>query len=252
MNLVFNARDAMPSGGTLRVDTAAVEIDEAFVRTHPGSTAGSFARLIVSDTGHGMTPEVQAQIFTPFFTTKTPSGGTGLGLAIVHGIVEQWGGWIAVESTIGQGTRFSIYFPRCTPAAGSGTTAAVSAVADASSGTILFVEDDECIRTLGTRMLRQKGFSVLPARHAAEALDLAADHERRIDLLLTDIVMPGLSGRELAARLIQTRPDLKVLYTSGYSDDVAAVQEVNGPAFIRKPYAPDALVRQIRAVLAAD
>jgi two-component system, cell cycle sensor histidine kinase and response regulator CckA len=257
MNLVINARDAMPSGGTLRIETAAIERDESLARRHPGSTAGPFVRLTVTDTGCGMTPEVQAQIFTPFFTTKSPSqsSGTGLGLAIVHGIVRQWGGWIELESAIGQGTRFSIYFPRHLPAAACEPSAnAPPDLAATGSATILFVEDDECIRTLGTRMLRLHGFSVLPARHATEALQLAVDRNRRIDLLLTDIVLPGLSGRDLAAKLLQTRPGLKVLYTSGYSDDVIADCEVqvNTPGFVRKPYSPDALVRQIRTFLASD
>ena len=255
MNLVINARDAMPSGGTLSIETAPIELDESFVRRHPGSTAGSFVRLTVTDTGHGMTPEVQDQIFTPFFTTKCPSSGTGLGLAIVHGIVQQWGGWIGVESAIGKGTRFSIYFPERMPAAaGEPSVGAVPGAAVTGSGTILFVEDDESIRTLGTRMLRLRGFSVLPARHPAEALQLAAERDRRIDLLLTDIVLPGLSGRDLAAKLLRGRPNLKVLYTSGYSDEVIAHCDIqiNTPGFVRKPYSPDTLVRQIRTLLASD
>ena len=255
MNLVINARDAMPSGGTLSIETAAIELDESFVRRHPGSTAGSFVRLTVTDTGHGMTPEVQDHIFTPFFTTKSPSSGTGLGLAIVHGIVQQWGGWIGVESAIGKGTRFSIYFPRRMPAAAcEPSVSAVPGAAVTGSGTILFVEDDESIRTLGTRLLRLRGFSVLPARHAAEALQLAAERDRRIDLLLTDLVLPGLSGCDLAAKMLQGRPNLKVLYTSGYSDEVIAHCDiqVNAPGFVRKPYSPDVLVRQIRTLLASD
>jgi PAS domain S-box-containing protein len=255
MNLAINARDAMPDGGTLRIETAGVELAEAFVRTHPGSKTGRFVQLTVTDTGHGMTPEVQAQIFTPFFTTKGPSTGTGLGLATVHGIVQQSGGWIEVESAIGQGTRFSIYLPQLTtPPPQRVAAAAPAAGAATGSGTILFVEDDESIRTLSTRMLRHHGFTVLPARHAAEALHLAADSNRRIDLLLTDIVMPGMSGRELALQLLQSRPDLKVLYTSGYSADIVALRDiqVTGPGFMQKPYSPEALVRQIRAVLAAE
>jgi PAS domain S-box-containing protein len=252
MNLVVNARDAMPTGGILTLETTAVELDDAFARAHPGATAGAFARLTVTDTGHGMTPDVQAQIFTPFFTTKGPSTGTGLGLATVHGIAQQSGGWIGVESAIGTGTRFSIYFPRLAASAdlGTGIDAAASLPAIAS-GTILFVEDDESIRALGTRTLRQHGFTVVAARHAAEALQLADDPNRRIDLLLTDIVMPGLSGRELAARLHESRPDLKVLYTSGYTDDVVALRDiqVNGPGFMQKPYSPESLARRVRALL---
>jgi PAS domain S-box-containing protein len=252
MNLVVNARDAMPEGGSLTIETAAVELDDVFVRAHPGSKAGAFARLRVTDTGHGMTPDVQAQIFTPFFTTKGPSTGTGLGLATVHGIVQQSGGWIGVDSAIGKGTRFSIYLPRVGTSADTPQgISAVSTAASIASGTILFVEDDESIRALGTRTLRQQGFTVLPARHAAEALQLAEDQDRRIDLLLTDIVMPGLSGRELATRLHQSRVDLKVLYTSGYTDDAAALRDiqVNGPGLIHKPYSPDSLARRVRAIL---
>jgi PAS domain S-box-containing protein len=252
MNLVVNARDAMPAGGSLTIETAAVELDDTFVREHPGSRPGAFARLSVTDTGHGMTPDVQAQIFTPFFTTKGPSTGTGLGLATVHGIVQQAGGWIEVESAVGKGTRFSIYLPRVAASPELRTQpTAVSTVAAAPAATILFVEDDASIRALGTRTLRQHGFTVLPARHAAEALQLAQDQSRRIDLLLTDIVMPGLSGGELATRLRQSRVQLKVLYTSGYTDDAVALRdiEVKAPGFIQKPYSPDALARRVRAIL---
>jgi signal transduction histidine kinase len=252
MNLVVNARDAMPGGGTITVETAAVEIDDVFVGAQPGSRTGAFARLTVADTGHGMTPEVQARIFTPFFTTKGPSTGTGLGLATVHRIVQQSGGWIGVESAHGKGTRFAIYFPRlATAAAARAAVHPASPVAAIASGTILFVADDASIRILGTRTLRQHGFTVLAARHALEALQLAADQDRRIDLLLTDIVMPGLSGPELAARLLQSRADLKVLYTAGYTDDVAALRDIqiNEPGFIQKPYSPESLVRQVRARL---
>jgi PAS domain S-box-containing protein len=251
MNLVVNARDAMPEGGTVTVETAAVDLDDAFVSAHPGARIGPFARLIVADTGHGMTPEVQSQIFTPFFTTKGPSTGTGLGLATVHGIVQQSSGWIGVESAIGKGTRFSIYFPRLATAAARDSMRVASAAAAPVSATILFVEDDESIRALGARTLRQQGFTVLAARHAVEALQLAADQGRRIDLLLTDIVMPGLSGRDLAARLRQSRADLKVLYTSGYSDDAGALRDIqmHGPGFMQKPYSPESLARQVRALL---
>ena len=252
MNLVVNARDAMPTGGTLTLETAAADVDEAFVLAHPGAVAGEFARLTVTDTGHGMTPEVQAQIFTPFFTTKGPSTGTGLGLATVQGIVEQSGGWIEVESAIGKGARLSIYLPRLATSRDlrSDSNPKVTPTALAT-GTILFVEDDESIRALGMRTLRKQGFTVLGARHAAEALQLAVHHQGRIDLLLTDIVMPGLSGRELAERLTKARPDLKVLYTSGYTDDVVAVHDIgtSGPGFMPKPYSPDSLARRVRAIL---
>jgi PAS domain S-box-containing protein len=250
MNLVVNARDAMPTGGMLSVETAATELDEHAVRSIPGWSAGRFVTLTVTDTGHGMTPDVQAQIFTPFFTTKGPSIGTGLGLATVHGIVQQAGGWIDVDSAPGKGTRFSIYLPEVAePCDVADRSAATSTPGAAASGTILFVEDDESIRALGTRALRKHGFTVLPARHAKDALQLAEDPDRRIDLLLTDVVMPGMSGHELAGRLRQFRPEVKVLYTSGYTDDGIALRDVpvNGPEFIQKPYSPESLVRRVRA-----
>jgi two-component system cell cycle sensor histidine kinase/response regulator CckA len=252
MNLVVNARDAMPEGGTLTVETGIVTLDDAYVRRHPEASAGAFARLSVTDTGHGMTPAVRAQIFTPFFTTKGPSAGTGLGLPTVHGIVHQSGGWIDVDTAVGRGTRFSIYFPRVVADPVATAPAGIhAATAAAVTGTILFVEDDESIRALGMRTLRQHGFTVVAARHGAEALLLAEDPGRSIDLLLTDIVMPGLSGRELAAQLLVSRPQLKVLYTSGYADDVVAMRDipVNGPGFMQKPYSLEALISHVRGLL---
>jgi PAS domain S-box-containing protein len=252
MNLVVNARDAMPAGGSLAIETAAVDLDETLARAHHDARTGPFVKLTVADTGHGMTAEVQAQIFTPFFTTKGPSTGTGLGLSTVHGIVRQAGGWIEVESAVAKGSRFSIYLPRLESVADvvEGTSAAPSGPSRVS-GTILLVEDDQSIRTLTTRSLRQHGFTVLPARTAAEALQLVDDRERRVDLLLTDIVMPGPSGFDLAARLRLRQPDLRVLYTSGYADDAAALQDVegNGPGFIQKPYSTESLVRRVRSIL---
>jgi CheY-like chemotaxis protein len=171
----------------------------------------------------------------------------------VHGIVQQSGGWIEVESAPGKGAKFSIHLPRLAAAAVLTPASNVpSTVATTASGIILFVEDDESIRTLGMRTLRQHGFTVLAARHAMEALQMAGNQDRRIDLLLTDIVLPGLSGRELAARLLQSRPDLKVLYTSGYTDDVVALRDIqiNGPGFMQKPYSPESLARKVRALLA--
>jgi PAS domain S-box-containing protein len=248
MNLVVNARDAMPSGGTLTLETDCVQVDEAFAASHGGSAVGQFDRLRVIDTGCGMTPEVQAQIFNPFFTTKGPEKGTGLGLATVHGIVYQAGGYVAVTSAPGQGSTFAIYLPRVAGQADSpraGPTAIPAGVE-----TILFVEDDESIRTLGVRILRQYGYTVVPARHAAEALTLAEAHGR-IDLLATDLVMPGVNGRVLAERLRQSRGDLKVLYTSGYTSDSVTLHDIqtSGLDFLQKPYTVEALVRAVRTVL---
>ena len=248
MNLVVNARDAMPSGGTLTLDTDCVQVDEAFAASHGRSAVGAFDRLRVIDTGCGMTPEVQAQIFNPFFTTKGPEKGTGLGLATVHGIVHQAGGYVVVTSATGQGSTFAIYLPRIAEQADA--IRAGPAAIPAGVETILFVEDDESIRTLGVRILRQGGYTVLPARHAAEALTLAVAHGR-IDLLATDLVMPGVNGRVLAERLRQSRGDLKVLYTSGYTNDSVTLHDIqtSGLDFLQKPYTPEALVSAVRAVL---
>jgi CheY-like chemotaxis protein len=241
----------MPSGGALRLETAGVQIDDAFVRAHPGSTAGTHVMLTVEDTGAGMTPEVQAQIFTPFFTTKGPTKGTGLGLATVHGIVQQAGGYISVESAPGAGTSFTIYLPRVAPHADVAAASADAGSVDGAAGTILLVDDDDSIRAMGTRALREYGHTVLPARHGAEALKVAERHEGTIDLLFTDIVMPGLNGRALAQQLQVSRGGLKVLYTTGHIDDSEALRELQaaGADLLPKPYTPESLARKIRGVL---
>ena len=251
MNLIVNARDAMPSGGTLTLETAAVQLDDAFVRAHPGSTAGTHVKLTVEDTGAGMTPDVQAQIFTPFFTTKGPTKGTGLGLATVHGIVQQAGGYIYVESAPGSGTTFAIFLPRVAARADVAGASADAGAVQGAAGTILLVDDDDSIRAMGTRALREYGHTVLPARHGAEALKVAERHDGTIDLLFTDIVMPGLDGRALAQRLQRSRGDLKVLYTTGHTDDLEALREVQaaGADFLAKPYTPESLARKVRGVL---
>jgi PAS domain S-box-containing protein len=252
MNLVVNARDAMPEGGVLTVATDNIVLDESFVALHPGTASGAFMKLAVTDTGCGMTPEVRAQIFTPFFTTKGPTNGTGLGLSTVFGIVQQAGGFIAVHSEPGQGSTFTVYLPQIVDGA---ATISPSAVRPATTGTetILLVEDDNNIRALGARGLRRHGYTVVPARHAVDAVRVAKAYRGTIDLLLTDIVMPGANGRTLAEGLLKSISDLKVLYTSGYTDSVSTLQAIRASSadFIQKPYTPDSLARKVREVLDA-
>jgi two-component system cell cycle sensor histidine kinase/response regulator CckA len=246
MNLVLNARDAMPAGGTLTIRTGIVTVDEPFARAHQVK-AGEFITIAVDDTGTGMTPDVQAQVFHPFFTTKGPAQGTGLGLATVHGIVRQAGGCIVLDSTPGHGTTFTIHLPRVSaPVEGSQAIEPVSTNA-AASGTILFVEDEDSIRMLGARILRRHGYTVLTARHAEDALTLASQ-PGAIDLLLTDIMMPGLNGRALAIQLRRERPALKVLFTSGYSEVADELQD-DDSAFVQKPYTPERLAREVGRML---
>jgi two-component system cell cycle sensor histidine kinase/response regulator CckA len=252
MNLVINARDAMPEGGTLTVETDNVELDESFVATHAGAAAGAFVRLSVTDTGCGMTPDVRAQIFCPFFTTKGPNKGTGLGLSTVLGIVQQAAGFLSVDSEPRAGSTFSVYLPY---AVDEHPPIVASAVAPVATGTetILLVEDDNTVRALSARGLRRHGYTVLLARHAIDAVKLADKFGGKIDLLLTDIVMPGHNGRVLAEQLVKSIADLKVLYTSGYTDSVATLQAVRASSaqFIQKPYSPDSLARKVRSVLDA-
>ena len=249
MNLVVNARDAMPDGGALTVETGNVQLDESFAATHKGAAAGAFVRLAVTDTGCGMTPEIRLHVFEPFFSTKGTKG-TGLGLSTVFGIVQQAGGFMSVETVVGAGSTFAMYLPR----AGDGSAIrAPSVVLPVGTGTetILLVEDDNNIRTLSARGLRRYGYTLAVARHAADAVKLADAYRGKIDLLLTDIVMPGANGRALAERLSKSISDLKVLYTSGYADSVATLQAIraSSSAFIQKPYSPDALARMVRSVL---
>ena len=250
MNLVVNARDAMPTGGTLTIQTGTVTLDEQCVRAHQLGAPGEFAKLTVTDTGTGMTPEVQAEVFHPFFTTKGPTQGTGLGLATVHGIVQRAGGCILVESAPECGSTFTIYLPQVTASIEAAPAIEHVPTAPPESGTILFVEDDQSIRMLGARTLSQHGYTVMTARHAEEAIALALQHPGAIDLLLTDIVMPGLNGRALADHLRRERPALKVLFTSGYSEEVALHERsADTSAFVEKPYTPESLAREVGKVL---
>jgi two-component system cell cycle sensor histidine kinase/response regulator CckA len=251
LNLALNARDAMPTGGRLTIEARDAPLTEEYTDTHLAVTPGPYVLLAVSDTGHGMTSEIKAHIFEPFFTTKPQGKGTGLGLSTVFGIIKQFGGHIFVYSEPDQGTTFKIYIPRAEGAIVAAAPAQVSGPGPGGTETLLFVEDDPAIRTVIRRFLEMSAYTVLEAASPREALELAGSYERRIDLLLTDVVLPKMSGRELAERLAAQRPGLLVLYMSGYTGDAIVHQGRLEPdtAFLQKPFAPDALLRQIREVL---
>jgi len=251
MNLAVNARDAMPQGGRLVLETANVDLDDEYVRRHVGARPGPHVMLAVSDTGTGVPREIHAQIFEPFFTTKEQGKGTGLGLATVYGIVKQSGGYIELDSELGQGTTFRIYLPRLDAEVAPVDQSARPVVPAGGTETILLVEDEEGVRELARDILRASGYTVLEARNGAEALLLCERHQGPLDMLLTDVVMPRMSGRELAERLAPLRPDLSVLYMSGYTDDAVIRHGVlgAGTAFLQKPFTPAALVLRVRETL---
>jgi hypothetical protein len=251
-NLAVNARDAMPQGGRFTIETANVDLDEAFVRGHQGAQTGPYVLLTVRDTGTGMDEATQQRIFEPFFTTKELGKGTGLGLATVYGIVKQHEGYIAVESAPGAGAIFRVYLP-----AERGQAVTPREVREMreprprGSGTVCVVEDDTEVRELAEEILRMSGYTVLSAPSPAEAVALASRHAGPIDLLLTDVVMPQMSGPRLADSLVVLHPTLKVLYMSGYVGDAVAQHGVLDPRvpFIQKPFTPDELARRVREVL---
>ena len=252
MNLAVNARDAMPKGGTLTIETAAVKFDERRAADIPQACAGSFVRLTVSDTGCGISPENLPRIFEPFFTTKEVGKGTGLGLATVFGIVQQHQGWINVESEIGHGTTFRIYFPRLDKLSVTNSRQATLASMRSGDETILLVEDDPAVSASVQGILAHLGYHVLTAANGVEALELWRQQCGKIQLLLTDLVMPrGISGRELAAKLLVEKPELKVIYTSGYATDLmsADFQLRDGVNFLQKPYSPQRLSEILRSNL---
>jgi two-component system cell cycle sensor histidine kinase/response regulator CckA len=250
MNLAINARDAMPRGGTLTIETANVELDDYHAKTHIDSKPGSYVVLKVVDTGTGMNAEVRARLFEPFFTTKEPGKGTGLGLATVHGIAKQSGGMVEVESEIGEGTTFSVYFPRAEALETVPEAPTRVSRPHAGGQTVLVVDDDEALRTLTKRLLTRHGYTVLLAANASDALRVVETNPS-INVLLTDVVMPGASGPELTQQLIEQRPMLNVIYMSGYTEDAIVRHGVLKPGivFLNKPFTSQTLLAKIREVL---
>ena len=253
MNLAVNARDAMPTGGKLMIRTANAIFDQAYARAHPGSRTGNYVLLAVSDTGSGMDAATLTHIFEPFFTTKERGKGTGLGLATVYGIVKQSNGYIWVDSTLGKGTSFEVYLPRHLGQPVLEEHDAGSGEKLRGSETILLVEDSQPLRKLAQIFLEAAGFRVLPAGCGKDALEVAARFELPFDLLLTDVVMPGMNGRVLAEQLIPRQPGMKVLYMSGYTDTFIAGHGILNPGIhlLHKPFTEDVLIQKVRDVLDA-
>ena len=251
MNLVVNARDAMPGGGKLTIETANTSLDEAYARQHVTVHPGSYVMVSVSDTGIGMDAETQAHIFEPFFTTKEKGKGTGLGLSTVYGIVKQSGGNIWVYSEPGKGTTFKVYFPRVDEIAAEGVPHSADSLPGVGTETILLVEDELSIRALAKRVLEERGYRVLEAGSGKDALERIRGEEGQIHLLLTDLVMPDMGGTELASRLEDKHPTIRVLFMSGYTDDGVVRNGLLGPgrAFLQKPFTPTILARKVREIL---
>jgi two-component system cell cycle sensor histidine kinase/response regulator CckA len=251
MNLVANARDAMPQGGALVIETADVELDGAYADAHLGAKPGPHVMLAVSDTGCGMDEATRAKIFEPFFTTKERGHGTGLGLSTVYGIIKQGGGDLWVYSEPGKGSTFKVYFPAYQGAEEPLAAPATAPPAPGGSETVLLAEDDAQLRAVVRDILQGKGYQVLEAKHPADALSLSRGHAGPIHLLLTDVMMPKMGGRQLAAQLLVERPALRVLYMSGYTDNVIVMHDVveAGLVLLQKPFTPAALLRKVRESL---
>jgi PAS domain S-box-containing protein len=251
LNLAVNARDAMLDGGQLTLETANVELDVGYAARHVGATPGPHVMIAVGDTGTGMDPATQARMFEPFFTTKEVGKGTGLGLSTVLGIVQQSGGHVSVHSEVGVGTSVKVYLPR-TDREVEATLPQLPLSADMNgTETVLLVEDEGQVREVASTILRRAGYAVLTAQDGIEALALAEQHGAHIDVVVTDVVMPGMSGRQLVERLVPRWPELRVLFMSGYTDDAIVHHRVleAGFEFLQKPIAPEVLLRRIREAL---
>ena len=249
MNLAVNARDAMPGGGRLVVRTGNIRFDSELALKHPSMTPGKYVLLSVSDTGMGMDEQTKARIFEPFFTTKQRGKGTGLGLATVYGFVKQTGGYVWVKSETGVGTTFEIYLPAISeeaPRQHPGATVAVAAAASGRAvGTILLVEDDESLRALTKNSLEQSGYTVLAACNGMEAIEMASEHSSPIQLILTDMVLPGMNGGAVAEKVAQLHPEVKVAYMSGYSEFSAEETALSDSVVIPKPFTRDVLLQKL-------
>lgn len=252
MNLAVNARDSMPQGGKLTIETADVELGEDYARSHATFQPGRYVMLAVSDTGIGMDKETQARIFEPFFTTKEPGKGTGLGLAAVYGIVKQSDGYIWVYSEPGRGSTFKVYFPRVdAPIVSTPASAELALALSRGTETILWVEDEPAVNALVQKTLQPRGYTLLVAKQGEEALRLAEEHPGKIDLLLTDVVMPGMTGPDLLQRLKRRRPAMKALFVSGYAANARVHHDIMNAQdpFLQKPFTPQSLAQKIREVL---
>ena len=252
MNLVVNARDAMPNGGRITIGINHVTLDEHYTRTHPDAVPGDYVMLSVSDTGTGITEEVQAHLFEPFFTTKPPGKGTGLGLTTCRTIVQQSGGHIGVYSEVGQGTTFKVYFPRVEQPLDAAVRAVQTGPLPRGTETLLLVEDDPSVRKLARDVLAAKGYDVLAAANGQDALRLVYEHKgSAIHLVISDVIMPLMGGKVMAEWLRISNPDIKILFTSGFTDDIVAQSGALEPEvkFLLKPYTPGMLARKVRELL---
>jgi len=251
MNLAVNARDAMPNGGKLVISTANIRLDKNQLNNVPELCAGDYVMIAIADTGTGMSEEVKAHLFEPFFTTKPPGKGTGLGLATCFGIVKQNNGLIHVQSELGQGTTFKIYFPLVQPVPEPPRVRLMPTAAAGGNETVLLVEDEPVVRELAVGTLRENGYTVVAACNGVEGLRLARQHDGKIDLVLTDVFMPVMGGKEMADALLASRPDTKILFTSGYTEDALGHHGLRRPGigFLQKPYVTATLARKVREVL---
>jgi nitrogen-specific signal transduction histidine kinase len=254
MNLVFNARDAMPTGGDLTISTANTQLDDDWVRLHPGAQPGPHVVLAIRDTGHGMDADIQARMFDPFFTTKDRDKGTGLGLSTVYGTIDQSGGSITVSSKPGEGTTIQIFLPRVEETIQTVEVAEELPGASHGEETILVVEDDDAVRRMTREFLTIKGYTVKEASSGLEAIEFLGNHTETVDLVLTDVIMPGMKGRELGGRLAAIRTGIKILYMSAHTEDTVMDLDmiVPGTAFIEKPFSPEELASKVREVLVGN
>lgn len=251
LNLIVNARDAMPSGGKLTVETLNVDFEEPYIKDHPVATSGPYVMLAISDNGTGMDAKTQARIFEPFFTTKAKGKGSGFGLATVYGIVKQSSGYIWVYSEPAKGTTFKIYLPRIQAERLNAPAPKVQISGFSGSETILVVEDEASVRTLAVRILKDHGYHVLEAANGSEALQIAKEYAGKLHMIVTDVIMPGMSGKMMIAQLEAEQPNVKVLYISGYTDNSIVHHGIldSNVAFLQKPFSIEGLVRKVREVL---